>query len=373
MLTETSKVASELNGVVQKERSSDEKTCTNEKMDVDEESGEARKRQKREAEVAVGTLCSVQFEDPIGWVKGTIVKLEEEEDESRKILVRYHRFVEEEWLEISSDSVRIHRIAPLRVRVENALMDEKLVSRSKTVTEYEKRRGTLLKKKEVSSSVKSLYNKIVWVRQQSFPWWPALVLDPELLFGEGWKMFKKCDSKSAVVVYLGWGDGFVFHKTPVVMGKTVMLYTRDEKDKKLRSGYMKPLSSSTSRTTKKKRSISPALKRQLDDISLPLADDWCQLSENQIVEGWKEHAGWFLDTRRACYDKLLEEFTEIITLELERENREYVLDRFFCLLLSTSYSSKHNNNSNQIHDDEKRRQARTFASCQSKKGETCNS
>ena len=185
--------------------------------------------------------------------------------------------VEEEWMEIPSNAVRIHNTAPLRVRVENALMDETLVSRSKTVVGYEKNRTSFLKKMKFSPEVKALYNKIVWVRQKSFPWWPALVLDPELLFGTGWKMLKSCDSKSAVVVYLGWGDGFVFHKTPILMGNTVVRYTQDKNDEKLRSGYMNPLtSSSTSRKKtkkKKKRSITPALRRQLRDVSLPLADD----------------------------------------------------------------------------------------------------
>ena len=311
----------------------DQKNEKNEKMDVDEETSktenvEIKKRRKKEANVAVGVLCSVEFEDPIGWVKGTIIEVVKEEEEKRKILVRYHKFVEEEWLEIPSNAVRVHNTAPLRVRVENALMDETLVSRSKTVVGYEKNRTSFLKKMKFSPEVKALYNKIVWVRQKSFPWWPALVLDPELLFGTGWKMLKSCDSKSAVVVYLGWGDGFVFHKTPILMGNTVVRYTQDKNDEKLRSGYMNPLTSSSNSRKKtkkkKKRSITPALRRQLQDVSLPLADDWCRLPEKQVIEGWKEHAGWFLDTRRSCYENLVEEFTEIITLELERENREYV-------------------------------------------------
>ena len=382
MLTETSKVVV-LNGKndcqnekTDKDSGKVEKDHENEKMDVDEETSskteivETKKRRKKEANVAVGVLCSVEFEDPIGWVKGTIIEVAKEE--KRKILVRYHKFVEEEWLEIPSNSVRIHNTSSFRVRVENALMDETLVSRSKTVTGYENSRTSFLKKMQFSPEVKALYNKIVWVRQKSFPWWPALVLDPELLFGTGWKMLKSCDSNSTVVVYLGWGDGFVFHKTPILMGNTVVRYTRDKNDEKLRSGYMNPLtSSSTSRkkTKKKKKSISPALKRQLQDVSLPLADDWCRLPEKQVIEGWTEHAGWFLDTRRSCYEKLVEEFTEIITLELERENREYVvIDLQFFFFLHTKQT-----NTRQIHDDEKRGQTCTFASCESKKGETCNS
>ena len=136
VLTETSKVVV-LNGKndcqnekTDKDSGKVEKDHENEKMDVDEETSskteivETKKRRKKEANVAVGVLCSVEFEDPIGWVKGTIIEVVKEEEEKRKILVRYHKFVEEEWLEIPSNAVRIHNTAPLRVRVENALMDE---------------------------------------------------------------------------------------------------------------------------------------------------------------------------------------------------------------------------------------------------------
>jgi len=302
-----------------------------------------KKKKKKENLYVVGALCSVEFEDPIGWIKGTIVKVEHDDEEesdedktaesaetttittnNKRILIRYHKFVEEEWMNVPSDSVRIHRTSPLRLRVENALMGD--VSESNTIKSFLCERTSVLKKKVFPSSIKSLFNKIIWVRQSSFPWWPALVVQPEFLFGTGWKMFKTCDTKSVVVVYLGWGDGFVFHKTRVEFGKTVVMYTCDEKDDKLRSGFMKPLISSSSikSNKKKSKSVSPALLRQLEEVSLPLADDWLQMSEKQIVEGWKEHAGWFLDSRRFCYEKLIIEYSEIITLELEMEEREYV-------------------------------------------------